>query len=292
MSGQHGVQPRSHFAPTGVFIDLPGRGTCFFRQHFNPGKPTLLLVHGMVASSGLNWYRLFPALSQHFNLIAPDMRGHGRSWRTSHRFTFESVAEDMACLLRQLETGPVIGVGYSMGGAVVQYLWRQHPELVDGLVLAASNYKARVARHEELVVLPFFAAMVGFGRAVELFGHLPRGLVKRFLPRLADQLHDSETRWALDEMRRTSLRTVAETGREMALHDASDWLHEIDVPTSVVVMQRDRAIPPAHQLEMAELIQDSKTFPYDDGHVACISPEFGPALAEACLDVVQRVREG
>ena len=288
--GQRKAPGRSHFVPTGVFVDLPGRGTCFFRQHLNPGKPTLLLVHGMVASSGLNWYRLFPALAEHFNLIAPDLRGHGRSWRDSRRFTFERAAEDMACLLRQLETGPVIAVGYSMGGAIVQHLWRQHPQLVDGLVLAATNYKARVARQEELIVLPFFAAMVGIGRVVELFGHLPKGLVKRFLPRMADQLHESETRWALDEMRRTSLRTVVETGREMALHDASDWLHHIDVPTAVVVMEKDRAIPPAHQLQMAELIRGAESFLYDDGHVACMSPDFGPALARACLDVARRTR--
>ena len=43
-------------APSGVFVELPDWGTCFFRQHFNPGKPTLLLVHGMVCSSGLNWF--------------------------------------------------------------------------------------------------------------------------------------------------------------------------------------------------------------------------------------------
>ena len=160
VAGERKAPVRSHFVPTGVFVELPGRGTCFFRQHLHPGKPTLLLVHGMVTCSGLNWYRLLPALTEHFNIIAPDLRGHGRSSFDSKRFTFRRVAEDMASLLRQLETGPVIAVGYSMGGAIVQYLWRQHPELVDGLVLAATNYKARIARREELVILPLF---VGFG---------------------------------------------------------------------------------------------------------------------------------
>jgi pimeloyl-ACP methyl ester carboxylesterase len=36
-------------------------------------------------------------------------------------------------LLRELDTGPVIAVGDSMGGAIAQYLWRQHPDLVSGL---------------------------------------------------------------------------------------------------------------------------------------------------------------
>ncbi len=280
---------RPHFAPTGVFVELPGRGTCFYRQYPNPGKPTLLLLHGMVCSSGLSWFRLFPALSQHFNIIAPDMRGHGRSWRASDRFTFNRAADDMAVLLQELDTGPVIAVGYSMGGAIAQYLWRQHPGLVSGLVLAATNYKARIARHEELVILPFFAGIVGLSKAVEIFSHLPRGLVKRLLPKLADQLHEDEARWALDEMRRTSLRVVIETAREMAMHDASEWLQEIDVPTSIVITERDRAIPPAHQREMAELIDGAECFYYDDGHLSCVTPDFGPVLAQACLAVARRI---
>jgi pimeloyl-ACP methyl ester carboxylesterase len=274
---------------SGVFVELPGLGSCFYRQHLNPAKPTLLLLHGMVVSSGLNWFRLFPALSKHFNIIAPDVRGHGRSQRGSERFTFERVADDMAALIDILECGPVIAVGYSMGGAIAQYLWRRHPQHVAGLVLAATNYKARVARHEELVVLPFFAAMVGLGNAVDLFSHLPRGLLKRFLPRLADQLHEDETRWALDELRRASLRMVFESGREIALHDASEWLHEIDVPTAVVCTERDRAIPQEHQREMAALIEGSELFLWDDGHIACMDPKFGEELARICLTVSKRV---
>ncbi|MCB1688730.1 MAG: alpha/beta hydrolase [Halioglobus sp.] len=277
--------------PSGVFVELPGIGSYFYRQHLNPGKPTLLLVHGMVVSSGLNWFRLFPALSRHFNIIAPDVRGHGRSSRGDGRFTFEMAADDLAALIEEVECGPVIAVGYSMGGAIIQHLWHQHPQHVAGLVLAATNYKARVARHEELVVLPFFAAMVGLGNAVELFGHLPKGLIKRFLPRLADQLHEDDTRWALDELRRASLRMVFESGREMATHDASEWLHEIDVPTAVVCTRNDRAIPQEHQREMAELIDGCQLFEHDDGHLACIDPEFGEVLAKVCLSVARRVNE-
>lgn len=274
--------------PSGVFVELPGLGNCFFRRHLNPGKPTLLLVHGMVASSGLNWFRLFPALSPHFNLVAPDLRGHGRSWRGSERFTLERAADDMAELIDELECGPVIAVGYSMGGAVVQYLWKRHPDAVAGLVLAATNYRARVARHEELVVLPFFAGMVAIGNVVELTSHLPRGLLKRFLPRMADQLHEKEARWALDEMRRNSLRMIAEAAREMALHDASAWLHEIDVPAAVVCTESDRAVPPAHQREMAALIEGSELFTCEQGHLACMDPAFGEELTRACLSVSRR----
>ena len=249
-----------HFAPTGVFVDLPGSGTCFYRQHLNPGKPTVLLLHGMLASSGLNWFRTFPAMAKHFNIIAPDLRGHGRSLRGKKRFTISRCARDMSLLLEQLNTGPVIVVGYSMGGAVAQQLWRNHPDKVAGLVLTATAYKARMAVAEQMVALPIFAAFVGLGRMSEVFNHLPRGIIKRFLPAIADRLHEDERRWALDEMRRTSLRVLLETAREMAFHDSSEWLHEIDVPTSVLVTEQDRVIEPEHQFEIAEQIETSKLF--------------------------------
>lgn len=283
------VNRQAHFAPTGVFVDLPGSGSCFFRQHVNPGKPTLLLLHGMIASSGLNWFRLFPALSEHFNIIAPDLRGHGRSLRGKRRFTISRAVHDMAKLLDELDTGPVIVVGYSMGGTVAQKLWRKYPDKVAGLVLTATAYKARMARHEQMIALPIFAVIVGMGRMSELFSHLPKGVIKRFLPALADQLHEDERRWALDELRRTSLRVVLETAREMAFHDSSEWIHEIDVPTAVLVTQQDKVIVPEHQEEMAACITTARLFHYDGGHAACTDPIYGEALARACLDVAGRL---
>jgi pimeloyl-ACP methyl ester carboxylesterase len=283
------LESQAHFAPTGVFVDLPGSGTCFYRQHLNPGKPTLLLLHGMIASSGLNWFRVFPALSQHFNIIAPDLRGHGRSLRGKTRFTINRAVHDMAALLDQLDVGPVIAVGYSMGGTVAQKLWRKYPEKVAGLVLTATAYKARMARHEQMVALPIFAAFVGMGRLSEIFNHVPKGLVKRLLPALADQLHEDERRWALDELRRTSLRVVLETAREMAFHDSSEWLHEVDVPTAVLVSLQDKVIAPEHQEEIADQISTANRFHYDGGHAGCTDPVYGEKLAEACLDVVRRL---
>ena len=273
---------------SGVFVELPGLGNCFYRQHVNPGRPVLLLLHGMAISSGLNWFRLFPALARHFNIIAPDVRGHGRSARGAGRFSLEVAADDMAALIEEVGCGPVIAVGYSMGGAIAQYLWHRYPQHVAGLVLAATTYRARVARHEELFAMPFFAAMVGLGNIVELLGHLPTGLLARFLPQLSNPLHDDDMRWALDELRRASFRTVVETAREMAVHDASAWLHEIDVPTAIVCTRRDRAVPVAHQREMAELIPGSELFEFDDGHLACLDPAFGEQLARACLSISQR----
>jgi hypothetical protein len=82
-----------------------------------------------------------------------------------------------------------------------------------------------------------------------------------------------------------SLHTVSETGREIALHDTSEWLHEIELPTAVMCTEQDRAIPADHQREMAGLMEGR----YDDGHMACMDPTFAAELVRACHHVVQQV---
>ena len=66
-------------------VRLAGRGTTFVREVPGPpGAPTVVLLHGWFASGGLNWYRVFGPLSEHFRVIAPDLRGHGESVQSTN----------------------------------------------------------------------------------------------------------------------------------------------------------------------------------------------------------------
>ena len=67
-------------------------------------------------------------------------------------------------------------------------------------------------------------------------------------------------------------------------------LHEIDVPTSVLVTEQDQVIEPEHQYEIARQIKTSKLFRFDGGHACCTNPDYGEALANACLDVTKRLK--
>ena len=133
-----------HFAdelPQGRLVELPGRGTAFVRVAEGPaGAPTVLLLHGLMATADLNWSLAVPVLSRRFNVVAPDLRGHGRGMRT-RRFSGDECADDLAAIVRTLELGRVIVVGYSLGGLVAQVFVRRHPELVSGVVLCATASK-------------------------------------------------------------------------------------------------------------------------------------------------------
>src|SRR3954453_8337911 len=185
------TRPPSPRLPYGRRMELAGRGTTFVRRvEGPPDAPTLLLLHGWVASAGLNWFQVFEPLREHFNIVAPDLRGHARGLRTSKVFRLADCADDCAATLEELGTGPVIAVGYSMGGPVAQLMWRRHRDLVDGLVLCATSagfMPNRVQRRtSQLAMLGAVAAAragarTGANRALPLVP-VPRGGPQHGLP--------------------------------------------------------------------------------------------------------------
>ena len=105
--------------PLGHRVELPGRGTTFVREVAGPpGAPTIVLLHGLLASGGLNWFQVFEPLGKHFRVLAPDLRGHGRGLRSRKRFRLADCADDVAALLDVLSVESAIVAGYSMGGPV------------------------------------------------------------------------------------------------------------------------------------------------------------------------------
>jgi len=95
--------------------------------------PGLLLVHGW-GGDGREWSPHAEALAGAFRVIVPDLRGHGRSEVPTQGNTPAEMAEDLAALIDALGTGPVIAVGHSMGGQVVNLLAVHHPHAVRSVV--------------------------------------------------------------------------------------------------------------------------------------------------------------
>src|SRR5688572_33236141 len=86
--------------PLGRRLELPGRGTTFVREVPGPpGAPTVLLLHGWMASGGLNWFQTFAGLGERYRVLAIDHRGHGRGIRSRKRFTLADCADDPAAVL-------------------------------------------------------------------------------------------------------------------------------------------------------------------------------------------------
>ncbi|QCU78457.1 alpha/beta hydrolase [Citricoccus sp. SGAir0253] len=99
----------------------------------DPGAPTVLAVHGVSASH--RSFGLLAAALPGVRLVAPDLRGRGRSNRLPAPYGMPAHADDLAAVLGELAAGPVVVVGHSMGAFATLVLAHRHPRLVSSLVL-------------------------------------------------------------------------------------------------------------------------------------------------------------
>ncbi|MEV0343370.1 alpha/beta hydrolase [Nocardia sp. NPDC050713] len=103
-------------------------------HRFGPASgPTVLALHGLTGH-GHRWAALAAEHLPEVRVVAPDLRGHGRS-TSLPPWDFETIVADLVELLAAEADGPVLVVGHSFGGAVGVHLAARHPELVRGLVL-------------------------------------------------------------------------------------------------------------------------------------------------------------
>jgi len=277
--------------PMGERLELPGRGTTFLRRVPGPrGSPTVVLLHGWIASGGLNWFTAFDSLSRHYDVVAPDLRGHGRGLRSRRRFRLADCADDVAATLEQLGTGPAIAVGYSMGGPVAQLLWRRHPHLVAGLVLCATSDRFVAGQREKLIFGSVMAAALGTTRMGRVLAYVPVASVRRWGRSAGEATRPTTLQaWARAEMRRHDVVKLMEAGQAIGSYDARRWVGQIDVPTTVLVTTRDGAVEPWSQRRMAADIPGAQVQELHDGHVACAKRSFGPALLRAVDSVARRL---
>jgi pimeloyl-ACP methyl ester carboxylesterase len=117
-----------------MIIDVNGMDV--FYEKTGEGRPVVLL-HGNGEDHGI-----FDVLSEELSIdhavYAMDSRGHGRSGRTSE-FSYESMMEDTAGLIRQLGLSKPFIYGFSDGGIIALLLASRHPELVSGIAVSGAN---------------------------------------------------------------------------------------------------------------------------------------------------------
>ena len=271
--------------PPGRIVELPGRGSTFVREIDGPrGAPTLLLLHGWTANADLNWFSTYRALGEHFRVVALDLRGHGRGVRTWRPFRLRDAVDDAAALLDVLGIERAIAVGYSMGGAAAQLLWRRHRPRVSGLVLCATSSVFAETEREKRLFLAMGATSLA-SRATPAVAR--RAVASWILDRRQD---GAAVEWVAEELQRNDWTAVLGAGAALGRFDSRSWLGEVDVPTAVVLTRFDRVVSPRRQAAMARAIPGAVVHEVDGDHgVVAMQPgRFVPALVRATRQVAAR----
>ncbi len=104
----------------------------YYRTGHGDKRP-LVLVHGF-SDNGLCWTPVARALEAEYDVIMPDMRGHGLSERMQPGKKVD-MAADLAGLIRSLGVDRPVVCGHSMGAMVTYQIGVRFPELASALVL-------------------------------------------------------------------------------------------------------------------------------------------------------------
>ncbi len=111
-------------------------GIQMYYEIHGQGEP-LILLHGFTGV-GSNWASFANSWAKDFQLIIPDLRGHGRSTNSSGEFTFRQSALDVFVLLDRLGVEKFKAVGLSGGAKTLLHMATQQPQRVEAMVLASA----------------------------------------------------------------------------------------------------------------------------------------------------------
>jgi 3-oxoadipate enol-lactonase len=245
-----------------------------YRDRGRDHETVLLLIHGFPLDSRL-WDAQVAGLASRVRVIAPDLRGSGRSDVPPGPYSVDQHAGDLLSLLDHLGIRRAVVGGLSMGGYIAFAIWRRHPERVRALVLADTRAEpdspqtragrdASAARVREIGPAEFAEEM------------LPRIMAPASMenPRLRSRALHMMAAQSSDGL-------VGALGALRDRHDSRPLLPGITVPVLVIVGRQDILTPPADARIMAAAIPGARVVEVPGaGH---LSPLENPRAVNAAL---------
>lgn len=236
----------------------------------------IVFLHGFPLNSS-TWSQQIQAFSTSHRVIAPDMRGHGRSSVTPGTVTMRDMADDLNRILDVLGIDDSVTLcGLSMGGYVSWEFWRNFGQRVARLILCdtkATNDSEEVARARQMMADQVVVA----GSAVAAESMVPKLFATATRDRQPTLV--AEVR---DMILATDPDTIAATQRGMAIRiDMSPHLHEVSVPALVLCGADDVISPKQEMSRFAESMPNAAFVEIANaGHLA---PLEQPAATNAAI---------
>lgn len=237
------------------FVEVE-KGKLYYETYGN-GR-WLVLVHG--AWANLGWWRWqIPEFSQHYRVLAFDVRGHGWSSPLERPYTVSGFAKDLKTLLQEVGATEVALVGWSMGGIISIEYCLNNPQEVKALALIATRghrnpmMKLRIRFQDlwtRLSLMMDFADYEGFTYEDQV----QREVRSMFSSATPQEVVD----WVMADLRNNPRRNFLEVAKSLWDWEAAERLRNIRVPTLIMVGDKDTRTPPRFSHLLHEKIPNSK----------------------------------
>ncbi|MBT8115336.1 MAG: alpha/beta hydrolase [Arenicella sp.] len=114
---------------------LDVRGLQYHIQEWgDPANPTLLMLHGWM-DCGASFKFMAPYLTDHFHIVAPDLRGFGETQHAQNGYFFPDYFADLEVIVNYYSPQSAIRlVGHSMGGQIALMYAGIRPDRVSQLL--------------------------------------------------------------------------------------------------------------------------------------------------------------
>jgi len=251
MIARHPTAPLGHYTHT--------NGISIYYESYGRGVP-LLLLHGGTGNRSM-WNPYIPTFAQHFHVVAPDSRGHGRTKNVADTLSYRLLADDMAALIQALQLEKPAVCGYSDGGQIALELAIHYPHLASAYVIAGAGH-----RWSEGYLA--WAKALGMERQ----GVVDVDRVEQHHPDLIAALRERQDTFQGADYWKTYLRQISMLWLEPVHYTAEDLQH-IAVPTLIVSGDRDETFLPVEiagelyrripQAELAVLPGSGHDFPFE-----------------------------
>ena len=262
------------------FIETPDNNQLYYETFFLPeSKGTILLIHGFTSFTRKFDEITYYFLTQGYNIVRYDQRGHGFSSREIkdslskvHIDDFKTYVDDASLIYNEIllpnsENKPIFLFAHSMGGCVGSLLIEEYPEYFDAAILNAPMMGINLLGIPKPIVKAFVNAAIGFNKGASFaFDH------QEFIPNEKVEIKKSSTKSKARYLYVSDLRNeniyYQTNGATFSWVNAAleatgnifkpKQLKKINIPILIVQAEKDNLVSPKAQDKFARRTENTK----------------------------------
>ncbi|MDA9672638.1 3-oxoadipate enol-lactonase [Alphaproteobacteria bacterium] len=199
----------------------------------DPDAPVIMLSNSLLSSYAM-WDDQIESLTEYFNVLRYDTRGHGGTDAPSSDYSIDIFVEDAVSLLNKLNIDKVHFIGLSMGGFIGQLFAAKYPERVVSLTLC-----------DTACVMPPASLWDDRIKTAENSGveSLIEGTLGRWFTAPFCQTNPKDVQRITEMIRNTGVLGYVNCAKAIRDMDQRHILKDINVPTYIIVGEKDPACP-------------------------------------------------